>query len=159
MHIITNHVSPDEGCWGLLEGPVTMPHGKGFQRRWVQRVFVVRDDAIAKYQIDLGDADYWEERALPQAIAGMGDDTVGELQEWAERDRNQGKLWQFVQQQREESTLIEDSLAGLEQEHLAKTNKTIIGPNVFSQRGDYPGQFARRELRSKQKERTNGRNN
>ena len=136
-----------------------MPHGKGFQRRWVQRIFVIRDDAIAKYQVDLGNAEYWEERALPQAIAGMGDDTVAELQEWAERDRNKGKLWQFVQQQREESTLIEDSIAGLEQEFLAKRNRTIIGPHVFSQRGDYPRQFAQRELRSRVKERINGRNN
>ena len=159
MQIITDYVVPDEGCWGLLEGPVTMPHGKGFQRRWVQRVFVIRDDAIAKYQVDLGSADYWEERALPQAIAGMGDDTVAELQEWAERDRNKGKMWQFVQQQREESTLIEDSIAGLEQEFLAKRNKTIIGPHVFSQRGEYPRQFAQRELRSRVKERINGRNN
>ena len=159
MHIVTDHVVPDEGCWGLAEGPMQMPHGAGFQRRWVQRVFVIRDDAIAKYTLDLGSADYWEERALPQAIAGMGDDTVAELQEWAERDRNKGKMWQFVQQQREESTLIEDSIAGLEQEFLAKRNKTIIGPHVFSQRGDYPRQHVQRELRSRVKERINGRNN
>lgn len=158
MHIITDHVSPDEGCWGLLEGPLTLPHGEGFRRRWVQRVFVVRGDAIAKYQIDLGDAEHWEARALPQAIAGMGDDTVGELQEWAEHDRLEGKFMQYRKQLQEESTLVEDSLAGLEQEFLAKRNRTIIGPHVFSQRGDYPGQFARRELRSRQKERTNGRN-
>ena len=135
------------------------PSGIGMHRRWVQRVFVVRDDAIAKHIIDLGPAEDWEERALPQVIYSAGDDTVGEVLESAERDRNQGKLMQFVQQQREESTLIEDSLAGLEQQHLAKSNRTVIGPNVFAQRGSYPGQFARRELRSRQKERMNGRNN
>lgn len=159
MQIITDHIWPDEGCWGLAEGPLTMPHGEGFQRRWVQRVFVVRGDAIAKYTVDLGSAEYWEERALPQVIAGFGEDTVAELQEWAERDRNKGRLWQFVQEQRENSTLIEDSIAGLEQELLAKRNHTTIGPHVFSQRGDYPGQHARRVLRGRQKERINGRNN
>ncbi len=159
MLIITDHVSPDEGCYGLAEGPLTMPHGAGFQRRWVQRVFVVRGDAIAQYRIDLGSADYWEARALPQIIYSAGLDTVGEMQESAERDRLEGRVMQYQKQLREESTLIEDSLAGLEQQHLAKRNRTIIGPHVFSQRGDYPGQFARRELRSKEKERINGRNN
>ena len=159
MHIVTDKLSPGEKCYGLAEGPLQMPHGAGFRRRWVQRVFVVRGDAIAKYTLDLGPAEDWECRAVPQVIAGSGEDTVAELQEWAERDRNQGRLMQFVQQQREDSTLIEDSLAGLEQEFLAKSNRTLIGPHVFSQRGDYPGQFARRELRSKQKERINGRNN
>ena len=152
MHIVTDHVVPDEGCWGLAEGPLQMPHGAGFRRRWVQRVFVIRGDAIAKYTLDLGPAEDWEERALPQVIYSVGLDTVAEVQDSAERDRNQGKLMQFVQQQREESTLIEDSLAGVEQQHLAKSNRTLIGPHVFSQRGDYPSQFARREL----KEQVNG---
>ncbi len=157
MQIITDHVVPDEGCWGLAEGPQQMPHGAGSRRRWVQRVFVVRGDAIAKYELDLGPAEDFENRALPQVIYGAGEDTVAELQAWAESDRNQGRLWQFVMQQREDSTLIEDSLAGLEQEFLAKRNRTIIGPHVFSQRGDYPSQFATREARAK--ERFNGRNN
>ena len=155
MHIVTDYVHPDEGCWGILEGPQMLPHGKSFRRRWVQYVFVVRDGAKAKYILDLGDADYWEARALPQAIAGLGDDTVAELQEWAERDRLEGKFMQYQKQLLEESTLIEDSLAGLEQEYLAKRNRTTIGPHVFAQRGDYPGQFARREI----KERINGRTN
>ena len=157
--IITDYVLPDEGCWGLAEGPMHMPHGAGFQRRWVQRIFVIRGDAIAKYTLDLGSADDWEERALPQVIYSAGTDTVAEVQESAERDRNEGKLMQFVKQQREGSTLIEDSLAGLEQQHLAKSNRTIIGPHVFAQRGDYPGEHVRRILRGKVKERINGRNN
>ncbi len=159
ISIVTDYVHPDEPCHGLAEGVLQMPHGAGFRRRWVQRVFVVRGDAIAKYTLDLGPAEDWEGRALPQVIYSAGLDTVAEMQESAERDRNRGALMQFVQQQREESTLIEDSLAGLEQQHLAKSNRTIIGPHVFSQRGDYPGQFARRELRSRMKERANGRNN
>ena len=60
---------------------------------------------------------------------------------------------------REHATSIEDSIAGMDTEFLAKRNKTIIGPHVFSQRGDYPRQFAQRELRSRVKERINGRNN
>jgi len=149
MHIVTDYVTPDEPCHGLYEGP------QG--GRWVQKVFVVRGDAIAKYQVDLGPAEDFAQ-SLPQAIYSDGGDTVGEVQDSAERDRNSARLMQFIQQQRDESTLIEDSLAGLEQEHLAKRNRTVIGPHVFSQRGDYPGQFARRELRGRQKERTNGRN-
>ncbi len=159
MHIVTDYVLPDEGCWGLAEGPLQMPHGAGFQRRWVQRIFVIRDDAIAKYMLDLGPAEDWEHRATPQIIGSFGDDTVAQLQEHAELTRYDDRYRQLARQIKEESTLIEDSLAGLEQQHLAMSNRTIIGPHVFSQRGGYPGQFARRELRGKQKERINGRNN
>ena len=158
MHIVTDHVVPDEGCWGLAEGPMQMPHGAGFQRRWVQRVFVIRGDAIAKHMIDLGPAEDWEDRASPLLMPSWGENTVAQLQEHAELNRNQSRYLDLARQQLAEATLIEDSLAGLEQQHLAKSNRTLIGPHVFSQRGDYPSQFARRELRSK-KERINGRNN
>ena len=136
-----------------------MPHGQGFRRRWVQRVFVIRGDALAKHEIDLGPAEEWEGVASPLLMPSFGDDTVAQLQEHAEVTRNESKYLQLIRQYQEESTLVEDSLAGLEQQLLAKRNTTTIGPHVFAQRGDYPGQFARRELRSRVKERTNGRSN
>ena len=155
MRIVTDHVLPDEPCHGLAEGPLHMPHEQGFRRRWVQRVFVIRGDAIAKHMIDLGPAEDWEERAMPLVMPSFGENTVAQLQESAERSRNEGKYMRYRAELLESSTLIEDSLAGLEQQYLAKSNRTIIGPHVFAQRGDYPGQFARREL----KERINGNRN
>ena len=159
MHIITDHVVPDEPCHGLAEGPLQMPHGAGFRRRWVQRVFVIRGDAIAKYIWDIGPAEDWEERASPLVMPSYGENTVAQLQEHAELNRNQSRYLDLARQELADSTLIEDSLAGLEQEYLAKRNRTIIGPHVFSQRGGYPSQFAHRELRSRIKERANGHRN
>ena len=158
MQIVTDYVLPDEPCHGLAEGPLTMPDpsGKGTRKRWVQRVFVVRDDEIAKYTVDIGPVDGYP--GVPELrMSSLGDDTVAQLQEHAEHHRTQTRYADLLHEYAEDSTLIEDSLAGLEQEHLTKKNRTIIGPHVFSQRGDYPSQFARRELMSKEK-RTNGRN-
>ena len=157
MHIVTDHVRSDEPCHGLAEGPLHMPHDGGFRRRWVQRIFVVRGDAIAKHMIDLGPAEDWEDRAVPLVMPSFGENTVAQLQESAERTRNEGKYMRYRADLLANSTLIEDSLAGLEQEYLVKSNRTIIGPHVFAQRGAYPGQFARRELRAK--ERVNGHRN
>ncbi|KKL55408.1 hypothetical protein LCGC14_2255690 [marine sediment metagenome] len=155
MHIVTDHVLPDEPCHGLAEGPMHMPFGAGFQRRWVQRIFVIRGDAIAKHMIDLGPAEDWEDRAMPLIMPSFGENTVAQLQESAEQTRNEGKYIRYRTDLLANSTLIEDSLAGLEQQYLAKSNRTTIGPHVFAQRGSYPGQFARREL----KERVNGHSN
>jgi hypothetical protein len=133
------------------------PEGKGKWLRWVQRVFVIRDDAIAKYLWDIGPVEDYEDRVTPILMPSFGENTVAELQAHAERNRHTDKYIRRRQEMAAESTLVEDAIAEVERRYLAKSNRTIIGPHVSVQRGGWPAQTATRVLRDRVKERTNGR--
>ncbi len=159
MHIVTDRVFPDEPCHGLQEGPLAMsdPSGRGMRQRWVQRVFVIRDDAIAKYIWDIGPVEDYEDRVTPILMPSFGENTVAELQAHAERNRHTDKYIRRRREMQAESTLVADAIAEVERRHLAKSNRSVVGPGVFVQRSGWSQTAAERVLRDRVKERTNGR--
>ena len=146
MKVITQRVHPDEPAYGLYEGP-----RKG---RWIQRVFVLRGDAIAKHETDFGPASDFPD-ATPIIYASFGDDSVAQLREMAEYDRHSDKWAKRRREMQAESTLIVDILRQEEILLEARRNRSHFGPGISVQRIDFP----REAVRQKQKERlTNARN-
>ncbi len=139
MHIVTDHISADEECHGLVERPV-MSTGGGW--RWIQSVFVVRGDAIAKYETDLGPAKDFD-RIQPLAIPSFGENTVVQLQDIAERNRHDDYWARRVDEMLAESTLVKDHLRQLEQERLLIRNKSSFGAGGNFQRNGYNRKAAR----------------
>jgi len=136
MHIITDRVHPDEPCFGLHEGPLQMSQPDGSTPlRWVQRLFVIRGDAMAKYVTDFGPASDWP-NATPFAYPSYGDDTVAQLQELAEHDRHSDKWARRRRERMEGSTLIADILRQEEQKIPALANRSVFGPGVSVQRNE-----------------------
>ncbi len=133
------------------------PHGKGMRRRWVQRVFVIRDDAIAKFVMDIGPAEDYEDRIIPILLPCFGEHTVAEFQEEAVRNRHETKYMRRRDEMLAESTLVEDAIAIVEQRYLQKSNKTLVTPSGMTQRDGWSQATAERVLRDRVKERKNGR--
>ncbi|KKM03509.1 hypothetical protein LCGC14_1773740 [marine sediment metagenome] len=134
MKIPTSYVRPDEPSRGLFEGPRSIP-GKG--KRWIQAIYVIRDDTIAEYVQDLGSASDYE-RIQPMFIPGFGDDTVAEVQALAEKNRHDTYWAGRVDEMLAGSTLIEDHLKQLEVNRLAIRNRSQFGPGYTAQRNGYP---------------------
>ena len=136
--IIASNVHPDEPCYGLYEGP---DHG-----RWVQKVFVTRSDSIARYQIDLGPEENYA-RITPLLMPSQGDDTVAQLQAFAEKNRYDTHWANRRDEMLSESTLIEDHLRLLDEETKQLFNKSVFGPAVSVQRNHIPRNSATRALK------------
>lgn len=146
MKIVTDRIHPDEPCHGLFEGPE--------QGRWIQKVFVVRGDAIAQYRTDLGpEKDY--EKVTPLVMPSFGDDTVAELQAHAEKNRHDHYWYDRREEMLSKSTLIQDAVDLQEQRNLEFINKSVLGPMVKVQRNAFSPQSAARIL----KERLRGKRN
>lgn len=143
MHIITDHISLDEECHGLVERPVmdSAPEG-GTEWRWIQSVFVIRGDTIAKYNTDFGPARDFDS-IQPLMIPGFGDDTVAQLQDIAERNRHDNYWARRVDEMLAESTLVKDHLRQLEQTRLLIRNKSSFGAGGNFQRNGYNRKAAR----------------
>lgn len=146
MKIVTDRISPDEPCYGLFEGP---DHG-----RWMQKVFVIRGDAIAQYRTDFGPEEDFE-KVTPILIPNFGDDSVAALQAMAEKNRHDTYWHDRGQEMLAESTLIQDAADMIEERILEVLNKTVLGPMVKAQRNAFSRDSARRIL----KEKYNGRKN
>ncbi len=138
MHIVADWIHKDEPCHGLWEGP------KG--GRWIQRVFVVRGDAIAKFETDYGPVADWPD-ATEIIYPSFGENSVGQLQELAERDRHSDKWVKRGRESLAESTLIEDILRQEETLIDVKANRSHFGPGISIQRNDFPRKAANRKLR------------
>lgn len=155
MRVIASRVHPDEPAFGLHEGPLKrrMVDG-GEQMRWIQRLWVLRGDRKAAFETDFGPASDFPD-ATPIIYASFGDDSVGQLQELAERDRHSDKWAKRRREMQSESTLIADILRQEEIMMEVKRNRSHFGPNLSVQRIDFP----REAVAQKQKERrTNARN-
>lgn len=149
MHIVTDHVFPDEPSWGLAEGPLKMPQPDGSTpMHWVQRVFVVRGDAIAKYMIDFGPTEDFD-RAQPLLMPSMGENTVAQLQEHAEKNRHDHYWANRVDEMLAESTLAEDYFRQREQNRGVIHNRSSFGAGGHFQRNGYPRAVAREAYRGK----------
>lgn len=132
MKIPTLWILPDEGCHGLYEGPRTV-NGK---RRWIQAVYVVRNDTIAEWTKDYGPAENFP-RIQPVIIPGLGDDSVAEVQAMAEKNRHDTYWADRADEMLAESTLIKDHIDQLEKDQLRARNRSVIGPAVRTQRNGY----------------------
>ena len=144
MKIVTKRVHPDEPCHGLWEGPK-----KG---RWLQRVFVIRGDAIARWTKDYGPITKWPD-ATEIFYPSFGENSVAQLQELAERDRNSDKWAKRGREKLAESTLIADILRQEETLIDVRANRSRFGPGIAVQRNDFPREAANAKL----KEKRNGR--
>ena len=129
MHIIAVRIHPDEPCYGLWEGPKN--------GRWVQRVFVVRGDTKARFETDYGPISKWPD-ATEIIYPSFGENSVGQLQEMAERDRHSDKWAKRRREMQAESTLISDILKQEEMLLDVKANRSHFGPNISVQRNDFP---------------------
>ncbi|KKL20196.1 hypothetical protein LCGC14_2457890 [marine sediment metagenome] len=144
MHIVTQSISKDEPCHGLYDGPRNIPR-KG--HRWVQAVYVIRDDAIAEYLEDIGPASDYA-RIQPMMIPSFGENTVAQLQEFALKNRHDEYWAKRVDEMLAESTLIEDHLRQFEVDREVIRNRSHFGPGIAAQRNGYPRKAAREHGRS-----------
>lgn len=154
MQIITLFLSPNEPCMGLWEGAEMIPGPDSSQDwRWIQKVFVVRGDTIAKYVTDLGPASNYED-ITPIFIPNEGTDSVGALQAMAERNRHD-TYWQTrAKEMLAESTLISDLIEQEAKLHEVIRNRTSIGPAVTVQRNGYAHEETMRQFKQRRQERT-----
>jgi hypothetical protein len=111
-------------------------------------VFVIRGDRKAKFETDFGPASDWPE-ATPVIYPSFGENSVGQLQELAERDRHSDKWAKRRKELQSESTLISDILRQEEVMLEVRSNRSQFGPGVSTQRIDFP----REAVSQKQKER------
>lgn len=114
MKIVTTYIHPDEPCYGLREGPRMVdvfPNAKEWH--WVQRVYVIRGDAIAEYTKDFGPDDKYE-GVTEIIIPGFGDDSVAALQAHADKNREDNYWAKRRQEMLEGSTLIKDHIEQLD---------------------------------------------
>ncbi len=134
MKIVTDYVHPDEPAYGLYEGPRRIPR---IGDRWVNCVYVVRGDAIAEYCTDLGAAEDFERIQTIKMPSPGGCNTVGQLQEHAEKNRFDTYWADRVDEQLSESTLIEDHLRQLEVNRAIIANRSMFTPTGGHQRNGY----------------------
>lgn len=137
MQIVTNTVHPDEPAHGLFEGPV--------DGRWVQYVFVVRGNAIAKYVTDFGPAEDYAD-VTPMRMPSFGDDSVAQLQAFAEKNRHDDYWQKRRAELLEGSTLIQDHIRQIEIDQQVIHNRSVFGPAIAVQRGGYSHTRAMRKL-------------
>ena len=150
MHIVTDRISPDEDCHGLTEGSVM----RAGQWHWIQRVFVIRGDAIAKYETDLGPASDYA-RVQPLAMPSFGENSVAQLQAFAEKNRHDTYWAKRSEEMLAESTLIKDHIRQIEQNRELIRNRSHFGPGSHFQRNGYPRQAALEAERGRRR-RTSG---
>jgi hypothetical protein len=144
MKIVTTRIHPDEPCYSIHEGPRN--------GRWVQRVYVVRGDAIAEWTHDYGPVSDFPD-ATETIYGSDGDDSIAQLQELAERDRHSDKWAKRRREMQAESTLIPDSLKQEEELLDVVRNRSHFGPGMSVQRNDFPHEA----VISKHKEKRNAR--
>lgn len=149
MKIVTTYVHDDEPCYGLREGPQMVdvfPNAREWH--WTQRVYVLRGDAIAEFTHDFGSADHYED-VIPLAVPGLGDDSVGQLREMAERHRND-RYWQDRSAEMlAESTLIQDWHEQLGERHNVIRNRSVMGPYQRTQRNEFSRETNQRQLKER----------
>ena len=140
MHIVADRIHVDEPCHGLWQGP------KG--GRWVERVFVIRGDAVAKFETDYGPVSDWPD-ATETIYPSFGENSVGQLQEMAEYDRHSDKWAKRRREMQAESTLIPDILRDEEIGIHVRANRSHFGPGISVQRNDFPREAAINKLKEK----------
>ena len=145
MHIITTQIAPSEPCHGIFEGPQN--------GRWVQKVWVIRGDAIARYETDLGPEEDFA-TVTPLVMPGFGDESVAAFQWWAEKNRHDDYWTRRAEEMLAESTLIKDHANQAEQDWAQIENRSVFGPVISVQRNVYDPTVAARKLSQRRQEYT-----
>ncbi len=139
----TRYVHSSEPCYGLFEG-AKMVRG---QLRWVQDVKVIREDRQVVVRLkDFGPAEDYE-RVTPMYMPSFGDDTVAQLQEFADKNREDAYWAKRRDEMLAESTLIEDHVRQVQQDWLEVRNRSTMGPHLTVQRNAYSQSVVRRKLK------------
>ena len=112
----------------------------------------MRGDTIAKFETDYGPITKWPD-ATETIYPSFGENSVGQLQELAERDRHSDKWAKYRKELQEGSTLISDILRQEEELLDVVANRSKFGPGVSTQRNDFP----REAVQGKYKEKRNAR--
>ena len=140
MKIVTQTISPDEPCHGLFEGPR--------DGRWIQAVYVIRGDAIAEWTKDYGlEEDF--DRITPLLMPSFGENSVGSMQYFADKNREDDFWAKRTDEMIEGSTLIEDHVRQVEIDQEIIHNRSVFGPAIRVQRGAYSHGQAMRNLMEK----------
>lgn len=152
--ITTDFVHPDEPCYGGFEGPMMLSFPDGSQDwRWCQVIRVIRGDEKAEYLKDMGDSDDFE-LVTPIMIPSFGENTVGQILDKLERNR-EDTYWQTrAKEMQAESTLIEDHIRQWEQIHEVIQNRSVFGPGGHLQRNGYSKTTLERQLMARKREAT-----
>lgn len=132
MKLITDYILKDEPCYGLIEGAVPTVMGE----RWVQGVEVIRDDRVYHYYTDFGPASDFS-RVQPLYIPSLGDDTVAQLQELAEKNRHDDYWAKRADEMLASSTLKEDHIRQRWEIYALMNNRSVFGPAVTVQRNGF----------------------
>ena len=140
MKIPTLMVHPDEECHGLWEGP-----RKG---RWIQAIYVIRGDTVAEWTHDYGPASQYKD-IQPIMMPSYGENSVAQLQEHADKNREDTYWADRVKTMKGESTLIADVIQQDEEMKLQIKNKTVIGPYRTVQRTLHSQQKVREAIKEK----------
>ena len=132
MPLTTDFVNPNEPCHGLYEGPLM----KGGQWRWCQVVRVIRNDKKAEYLQDFGPAELFS-LVTPMMMPSFGENRVADLQDYADKNR-QDTYWQKrALEMQAESTLIADHIEQYEKIAEIIRNRSVSGPKSTTQRNGY----------------------
>ena len=120
----TGYVLKDEKAWLLHEGWSKTP--LGLHR--VQRIWVLRDDALAVYVTDMGPAERFPGMQRFQ-VPALWEYSVAELQEIADQIRGVKPP-----DDRPPTPLLEVYCQNLEEEAAQRAHRTVIGPAITIQR-------------------------
>lgn len=145
------YVSSAEPAYGMFEGPV-MVRGR---MRWVQDVKVIRDDKVIMVRLkDFGPASDYA-HVTPMLMPSVGTDTVAQLQEFADKNREDTYWQKRSEEMLAGSTLIADHVRQAEQDWLQVRNRSVLGPAITVQRDLYSQSAAARKL-SEARQKTSG---
>lgn len=119
--------------------------------RIIEQIFVVRGDAIAKFETDYGPASDFPD--FTEIIyPSFGENSVAQLQEMAEHDRHDDKWAKRGRERLAESTLIPDILRDEEIKLDVVANRSHFGPGVSVQRNDFPREAVINKLKERRRD-------
>jgi hypothetical protein len=134
--LLAQHKSPrrDER-WALNLAEVDK-HIEGLGTRRIQILRVVRENRVIDFERDMGPATAFKHGPILIMGATDGTDTVGELQDMADEERESTGLRDFLAQKAEESTLIADAVRVQEQmTQYKRRNARTVGRDVTARKG------------------------
>jgi hypothetical protein len=117
--------------------------------RLIEQIFVVRGDAIAKYETDYGPSSDFPDFTETIYPSPLGENSVAQLQEMAECDRHSDKWAKRRREMQAESTLVKDILRQEETLLNVRANRSIIGPAITVQRNDFPREAVNAKFKEK----------
>lgn len=127
---VATEVHPDEPCYGLVEMTLNKNDYHGKAR--YQLTYVSRNDVLTPYVRDVSSAVGGNLNVPPLRIQSLGDDTVGQVWDLADRYRKNPTLEQTLLERAGESTLISDMLELSQQIQKIKSNVSTFGAGSTS---------------------------